>query len=149
MRLLNTFGVAPLALFICIVLHGANPDSKGLPQGVLKALAADEKDYCDQFSGEHEKDCHLTFRANLLWLQLWIAPAGQTAFLVENHNIGECGSHGCTLHLFAQQTDGKFAQVLGTNGETGELADIKVLKDITKAHYNIRKTWRDGKTQTL
>jgi hypothetical protein len=31
----------------------------------------------------------------------------------------------------------------------GALGEIKVLKDITKGHYNIQKTWHDGKTQTL
>jgi hypothetical protein len=63
--------------------------------------------------------------------------------------MGACGTAGCSLYLFVQQPDAKFVQILGTNGETGALGDIRVLKDITKGHYAIQKTWRDGKTRTI
>lgn len=69
--------------------------------------------------------------------------------MVENHNVGACGSIGCSLYLFVRQQDRTFLQVLGTNGETGALADTKVLTDLTKGHFNILKTWRDGKNYTL
>jgi hypothetical protein len=145
----NKVGVVTLATGICMTLHGANAKSKSLPPGVLRALAEDENDYCEQFLGDYKKGCHQTFQANLLWLELEIAPSEQVAILVENHNLGACGSAGCSLYLFVQLPDAKFVQVLGTDGESGALGDIKVLKDITKGHYNIQKTWRDGKTQTL
>jgi hypothetical protein len=123
--------------------------STSLRPGVFEALAEDEKGYCDQFLGDYKKGCNQAFRANLLWLELEIAPSEQAAILVENHNMGACGSAGCSLYLFVQQPDAKFVQVLGTNGETGALADIIVLKDITKGHYDIQKAWRDGRTRTL
>jgi hypothetical protein len=121
---------------------------KSLPPRVLNALVEDEKVYCDQFLGDFRKDCRQEFRRNLLWLELEIAPS-ENAILVENHNTGACGSAGCSLYLFVEQPDGRFVQVLGTNGEVGAIKEIKVLKDITKGHYNIQKTWHDGKTQTL
>ena len=128
----------------------AAPDSvksKSLPPGVLKALAADEKEYCDDVLGELKKGCHQTFRANLSWLELVITPSEQTAILVLDENRGSCGSAGCGLSLFVQQPDAKYTQVLGW--EVGTLQSIDVLKTVTKNHYNIQKTWRDGKTRTL
>jgi hypothetical protein len=145
----NMAGVTALVLCICTSLQGGNAKSKSLPLGVLRALAGDERDYCEQFLGDYRKGCHQKFRSNLLWLQLEVAPSEQVAILVENHNLGACGSAGCSLYLFVQQPDARFVQVLGLDGETGTLEDIRVLKDITKGHYNIQKTWRDGKTQTL
>jgi len=145
----NTVSVVSLAASICMTLHGASAKSKSLPPGVLNALAGDEKDYCEQFLGDYKKGCHQTFRANLFWLELEITPSGQVAILVENHNMGACGSAGCSLYLFVKKPDAKFIQILGTDGETGALGDITVLKDITKGHFNIQKTWREGKTQTL
>jgi len=145
----NTVGVVAVVACLCTSLQGHDEKSKSLPSGVLSALAGDENAYCEQFLGDYKKGCHQTFRANLLWLELKIAPTEQAAILVENHNIGACGSAACTLYLFVQQPNAKFVQVLRTNGDTGALGDIKVLNEVTNGHYNIQKTWRDGKTQTL
>jgi hypothetical protein len=84
-----------------------------------------------------------------LWRQLLIAPSGQAAILVESKNMGSCGSAGCSLYLFVRQPDGEFIQVLGMQGDTGALERIKVLKTVTEDHYNIQKTWADGKTHTI
>jgi hypothetical protein len=131
----------------CLRLQANSTKSKSLPPGVLGALAADEKDYCDRFLGDFKKGCHRTFRAHLLWRQLVITPSGQPAILVEN---GEsCGSAGCTLSLFVQQSDTKFVQVLGTGVEVGTLRQIKILKTVTNGHYDIQKIWHDGKTHTV
>jgi hypothetical protein len=128
-----------------MALHADSPKSKRLPLGVIKALASAEKDYCDHF--EDKKGCHRTFRANLSWHELVITPSGQTAFLVENRK--SCGSAGCALSLFVQQSDAKYVQVLGTGGEIGTLGSVRILKTVTEDHYNVQKTWHDGKTQTL
>jgi hypothetical protein len=135
-------GVVALVTCCCMSLHGDSPKSKGLPPGVLKALASAEKAYCDHF--EDKKGCHRTFRVNLSWRELVITPSGQKAFLVENGV--SCGSAGCALSLFVQQPDAKYVQVLG---EVGTLASVRVLKTVTKDHYNVQKIWHDGKTQTL
>lgn len=123
-----------------------NVKSKSLPSGVLQALAAHEKDYCYQFSF---KNCRQTFQANLLWDELVVSPQGQTAILVENRNIGFCGSAGCALYLFLQRRDMTFVQVLGAYGEVGALDKVKVLKSVSGGYYNLQKTWRDGKTRTI
>jgi hypothetical protein len=117
----NTVGVVVLVACTCISLQGNSVKSNSLPTGVLKALAAREKDYCDQFLGDYKKGCHQTFRANLSWHELVITPSGQTAILVENYNLGACGSAGCALSLFIQQPSAEFVQVLGTDGEVGTL----------------------------
>jgi len=149
MRLRTIVAVVALVAYISVSLRGASSKSRSLPPGVLQALSNDEKDYCERFLGDYKKGCHQAFRTNLLWLELEIAPSEQAAILVENHNMGACGSEGCSLYLFVQQPDARFVQVLGADGDTGALGDIKVLKDMTKGHYNIQKTWRDSKTQTL
>lgn len=123
--------------------------SKSLPSGVLKALAADEAEYCDQFISDFKNDCEQTFRANLLWRELPLAPLGRTAILVENRNMGFCGSAGCALRLFIEQPDAQFAQTLGKDGEVGTLERIEVLKTIANGHYNLQKTWADGMTHTI
>jgi hypothetical protein len=145
----NTLGGVALAICIWVSALGHDAKSKSLPPGVLKALASDENAYCGQFLGDRKKGCSHDFRSNLLWLELKIAPSEQAAILVENHNMGACGSAGCSLYLFVQQPNAGFVQVLGTDGETGELTDFKVLQDMTNGHYNLQKTWRDGKKQTL
>lgn len=139
--------VSVLVTCSCIFLQGGSAKSKSLPPGVLKALAADEKDYCDKFLGDFKKGCHQTFRANLLWQELVISPSRQTAILVENRE--SCGSAGCALSLFVQQPDAKFVQVLGTDGQVGTLGSVKVETTVTKDHYDIQKTWHDGKTHTI
>jgi hypothetical protein len=120
-----------------------------MPPGVLKVLATDEKEYCDRFLGDFRKGCDQNFRANLLWRQFRITPSGQTAILVEIRNMGFCGSAGCSLRLFVQQPDGEFIQVLGTQGDAGTLARIEALRTVTNDHYDIQKTWADGKTRTI
>jgi len=119
-----------------------------LPPGVLKALAADEKEYCDQFLGSFKKGCQQKFRANLLWRQLLITPSGQFAILVESNNMGFCGSAGCSLYLFVQR-DTKFVQALGTTGGIGALDRVAVLKTVSAGYYDIQITWRDGNTPTI
>ena len=145
----NTLGVVALAMCICVSALGHDAKSKSLPLGVLKALAADENAYCEQFLGDRKKGCRHDFRSKLSWLELKITPSEQAAFLVENRNMGACGSAGCSLYLFVQQPNAGFVQVLGTDGETGELTEIKVCRDMTNGHYNLQKTWRDGKKLTL
>jgi hypothetical protein len=145
----NAIGALVLVACICLSLPANDAKSKALPSGVLKALAGAEADYCDQFLGDFKKGCHETFRANLLWSELKLTPSGQKGILVESMNTGECGSAGCDLFLFVLQPDGKFAQVFGPHGDTGTLERIEVLKSVTKDHYDIQKTWADGKTHTI
>jgi hypothetical protein len=126
-----------------------NTEVKPLPPGILEALAADETEYCDEFEDDFKKGCEETFRVNLMWRELPVAPRGLPAILVEDRNIGFCGSAGCALSLFIQQPDAQFAQTLGRNGDVGTLDRITVLETITDGHYNIQKTWADGKTHTI
>jgi hypothetical protein len=84
-----------------------------------------------------------------LWDELVVTPQGRTAILVENHNIGACGSAGCTLYLFLQRQDMAFVQVLGAYGEVGALHQVNAMKSVSGGYYNIQKTWRDGKTRTI
>lgn len=126
-----------------------NTESKPLPFGVAKALAADTAIYCDEFDDSFKKGCEETFLVNLMWCKLSVSPAGLPALLVENRNLGFCGSAGCSLSLFLQQPDGQFVQTFGTDGEVGTLDEVKVLKTITDGHYDMQKTWADGKTHTI
>lgn len=126
-----------------------NTEEKPLPPGVLKALAADEAEYCDQFEGDFKKGCGETFRTNLMWRELPVAPRGLPAILVENRNPIFCGSAGCALSLFIQQPNAQFAQTLGEDGDVGALDRVTVLKAITDGHYNIQKTWADNHTHTI
>jgi hypothetical protein len=147
MKLRSIVAVLGLGTYICAPLRGGEAKSNGLPSAVIAAFSADEKAYCSQFVGDFRKGCHQTFRANLSWRELVISPSGEAAILVKN---GEsCGTAGCALRLFVQSTDGNLVQVLGTDGEVGTLPSVKVLKTVTKGHYDIQKTWRDRKTQTL
>lgn len=126
-----------------------NTELKPLPPRVLKALAANEAEYCDEFEGDFKKGCEETFRINLMWRELSVAPRGLPAVLVENRNTGFCGRAGCALSLFIQQPDAQFTQTLGKDGGVGALDRVTVLKTITAGHYNIQKTWADGKTHTI
>jgi hypothetical protein len=117
------------------------------PEGVLKELASDEKEYCERFFDSYKKGCHETFRANLAWRDLEITPGGQVAILVENKT--SCGIAGCALYLFVQQKSGNSTQVLGAEGGLGTLKRVAVLKKITNGHYDIRVTWSDGKTSSV
>jgi len=149
MGLRNAGVILALLTLNCLPLLGDSPELKSAPPGVVKALHADEKLYCDQFLGSFKKGCHQTFRANLLWRQLVITPSGQAAILVESKSMGDCGSAGCSLFLFLQRTDGHFVQVLGTQGDVGAVERVEVLKDVTRDHYDIQKTWADGKRHTI
>lgn len=122
---------------------------QGLPTGVVEAMAGDEKDYCDQWLGLYRKGCRDKFRRNLLWRKLLISPSGEEAILVENHNMGACGSAGCSLSLFTELSSGAFAQVLGTQGDVGSVTRIRVLRSVTKRHYELQKTWADQQTRTV
>lgn len=126
-----------------------NTEAKPLSSGVLKALAADEAEYCDEFEDDFKKGCEETFQSNLIWRELPVAPRGLPAILVENRNTAFCGSAGCTLRLFIQRPDAQFVQILGEDGEVGDLDSVTGLKTITDGHYNIQKTWADGKTHTI
>jgi len=147
MKLRRIIASLALGASICSQSRGDSAESRNLPAAVVKALAPDEKAYCDQFLGDFKKGCHQTFRANLSWRELTISPSGQTAILVKNGK--SCGTAGCALSLFVQEPASNFVQVLGTDGEVGTLSSIKVLKTVTKSHYDIQKTWHDLKTQTL
>jgi len=126
-----------------------NTETNPLPTGVLKALAGDEAEYCDQFEDGFDKGCGETFQANLMWSELRITPQGQPAILIENRNTSFCGSAGCALKLFIEQPDNRFAQILERDGEVGTLDRISVLKTTANGHYNIQKIWADGKTHTI
>jgi hypothetical protein len=133
-----------------LIIHAlGNTEQKALPHGVLEALGTDESKYCDEFEGVFKKGCAETFRANLMWLQLQVEPGGVPGILVQNNNTGFCGVAGCGLKLFIMQPSGEFNQTLGPDGEVGTLAEIEVLKTITTGHYDIRKTWADGRTHTI
>jgi len=126
-----------------------NTEEKALPHGVLEALAADESEYCDAFEGDFKKGCAETFQANLMWVQLQVAPQGIPGILVQNNNTGFCGVAGCALKLFITQTNGEFDQALGADGEVGALAEVEVLKTSRDGHYDIRKMWADGRAHTI
>jgi hypothetical protein len=149
MGLRYTVGALLLVACSCLSLAADSVKTKSPPPGVLKALAADEKEYCDQFLSDFKKGCRQKFRASLLWRQLLIAPSGQVAILVEVNNMGFCGVAGCSLDLFVQQPNAKFVQVLGKSGDVGTLDRVTVLKTVTTGYYNIQVTWSDSKTQTI
>ncbi len=129
---------------------GEPSSANSLPAGVLRKLRAVERQYCeDQFGDKFKKGCDKKFEAHLKWLEVSVSPTGQTAILIENQNLGFCGSAGCALYLFVQQADASFVQVLGSEGDVGTLKRLTVLKKITNGHYDIQKTWADGKTHTI
>jgi hypothetical protein len=84
-----------------------------------------------------------------MWLQLQLEPRGVPAILVQNNNTGFCGVAGCALKLFVMKSGGEFVQTLGSDGEVGALTGVEVLKTTTDGHYDIRKTWADGRTRTI
>jgi hypothetical protein len=126
-----------------------NTEEKPLPPVILEALGADEATYCDEFEGEFKKGCEETFQVNLMWRELRVVPRKRPAILVENRNTSFCGSAGRALSLFIQRSDAQFTQTLGKDGDVGDLSRITVLKTVTDGHYNIQKTWADGKTHTI
>jgi hypothetical protein len=133
-------------LLTCLRPQTDPTEPKALPGGVLARLVHAQEVYCeDQFGNKHKKGCDKKFAAHLRWSEVVIAPAGETAILVENQNQGFCGSAGCALYLFVQKTDGSYAQVLGKQGDVGTLKRLAVLKEITKDHFNVQVTWSDDK----
>jgi len=122
---------------------------QGLPTAVIKSMAGDAEDYCDLWFGSYRKGCHHKFQQNLLWLKFTITPSGGDAILVENHNMGACGSAGCSLFMFTKAANDTFAQVLGPEGDIGSVTRIRVLKSITNDHYDLQKTWADQQTTTV
>jgi hypothetical protein len=84
-----------------------------------------------------------------LWVQLQVAPRGIPGILVQNNNTGFCGVAGCALKLFIMQTNGEFDQALRADGAVGALAEVEVMKTSSDGHYDIRKTWADGRTHTI
>ena len=98
-------------------------------------------------SWSYKTGCHETFRANLEWAELKITPGTQAAILIENKT--SCGIAGCWLGLFLQRGNGKFAQVLGTDGEVGVLKNVTVLRELTNGHFDIEKAWKDEETKTV
>jgi hypothetical protein len=126
-----------LALFV-LLLNCPRPQAdttepKVLPNGVLVGLVRAQELYCeDQFGNKHEKGCDKKFASHLQWSEVVIAPAAETAILVENQNQGLCGLAGCALYRFVQKADGSYAQVLGKQCDVGTLKRFAVLKEITK-----------------
>jgi len=59
MNFLKTIGIGLLALPACTPAQRPVSQANTLPSGVVMALAADEKAFCDQF--EDKKYCHRTF----------------------------------------------------------------------------------------
>jgi hypothetical protein len=126
-----------------------NTEAKPLPPGVVNALAPDTTIFCDQFDDLLKKGCEQTFVVNLMWRELPVRPQGVSAVLIENRNMGFCGSAGCSLSIFVEQPNAEFVQVLGADGEVGNLDEVKVLKTAKDGYYDIQKTWADGATHTL
>lgn len=145
-RFVQSGTVVMMILFPRLLRPADHAQSKELPPIVLKALDTDEAELCKRVSGEFEKSCHQTFIAHLRWRKLQLGPSGQAGILVENRNRGFCGSAGCALHLFAQQSEDSFDEVLD---EVGALENMKPLKTVTKGYYDLRKTSSNRKTQTI
>ena len=147
---LSTIALSALTLLNCPIPQADHSAPQALPTGVLKQLAGEAKEYCeDQFEEGFREGCEKKFAAHLRWRKLSITPAGESAILVENDNAGFCGSSGCALYLFVQQKGLKFTQVLGSEGGLGTLERVRVLKKITNGHYDIRVTWKDAKTHSV
>ena len=148
-------GIGRLSVAICLLATSAfaqqadTRGAQGLQKGILKAMAGYEKEYCDQWLGSYRKGCREKFRQNLWWRRLPITTSGKMAVLVENRNMGACGSAGCSLSLFVETAKDAFTQVLGPQGEVGNLARVNVLKTVTNGYYDLQKTWADGETTTL
>jgi hypothetical protein len=141
-----------LALFVALNCDQQTVPStaKTLPEGVLKGLAHEAEEYCeDQFVEGFRKGCETKFAAHLRWRELSITPSGETAVLVENDNLGFCGTASCALYLLVRQKDKKFTQVLDSNGGLGTLDRVSVMKKITKGHYDIQVAWGDRKTRSV
>ncbi|HEY6972655.1 MAG TPA: hypothetical protein VJA94_25830 [Candidatus Angelobacter sp.] len=125
------------------LLWSADVRVQRLPAGILNALSEDEAQSCRQVSGKFEKSCHRNFLSHLRWRELLLTPSGTAGVLVENRNQGFCGSAGCALYLFVAKPDRSFVVALD---EIGTVQSVKVLKTITRGHYDLKKTWSDGKT---
>jgi hypothetical protein len=135
-----------MLMLACSLMWTQQEPLKSLPAGVLNAMHEDEAQRCKQVSGRFEKNCHHNFISHLRWRELRLTPLGKTGILVENTNQGFCGSAGCAVSLFIQEKHTSFIEVLD---EIGTLGSVKVLKTITKGHYDLEKTWSDQKTRIV
>jgi hypothetical protein len=133
---------AAAVTWCCIVANAQIATSTGLPKGIYRALVADEKVYCGQFLGNLRKGCRQTFRGALRSREIDVSPT-QKGILIELHIQPHCGSLGCKVYIFIERSKGNFAQVLGSDGDVGDLESFTVGKTLTKDHYDIQKTWRD------
>jgi hypothetical protein len=146
---LSMIAFAALALLNSLFPQTDQTAPRNLPTGVLKQLVHEEREYCeDQYGDRFKKGCAKEFGAHLRWRELSITSTGESAILVENDNLGFCGSGGCALYLFIQKGV-TFTQVLGADGGLGTLERVTVLKRISNGHYDIRVVWSDGKTHSL
>lgn len=154
---MRMFRIIRLSTVICVLTAFAcaqqaeTQGAQGLPKGVIKATAPDEKDFCHQWVGSYGRGCNNEFQKNLWWRQLAITPSGEIAILIESRNMGYCGSAGCSLYLFKQASGTTLTQVLGRGriGDVGTLARVKVLEASTKGYYDLQKTWADEETVTV
>jgi hypothetical protein len=147
MRHLAWVGLFALVVSNCLAQQIYKATSRSLPEDVLKWLAGDEQEYCEKLVGLDKKDCHKTFRANLHWRELQITPSGEVAILVENAT--NCESTGCALKLFAEGSDGRVVQILGTHGDVGSLGRTELLKNTTKGHFDLQLTLNGGETHKV
>ena len=145
----NTASLIALVACYCVLPWAGAAKPERLPRTLLKALDGHEADFCDQYLGSFRNGCRQKFRSNLLWHHLVLTPAGDNSIVLENRNIGACGSAGCAIYVFLRQPTGAYLQVLGTQGEVGALERIGVLPTLTKGHYDIQKTWADGETKSV
>jgi hypothetical protein len=70
-----------------------------------------------------------------MWREVELSPQERAAFLIENHNIGACGSAGCTLYVFVQEWNAKFVQILSTTGDVGDLDVHPSVPDRTNLRF--------------
>jgi hypothetical protein len=137
-----------LVLFV-LLLNRLQPQNiptepTALPAGVLTALVPFPEQYCeDQFGDRRKRGCGKQFASHLKWMEVVVAPTGETGILIENQNQGFCGTAGCSLYLVVK-ADGTYAQVLGRLGDVGTLKRFVVLKETTKGHFNVQIAWSDG-----
>ena len=102
---LSAIALTGLALLNWRVPGADHTAQQTLPKGVLKQLAGEAKEYCeDQFAEGFRKGCEKKFAAHLRWRELSITPSAESAILVENDNLGFCGVGGlCTISLRTEE----------------------------------------------
>ena len=139
-----------VAIFLLLTLSWADFAQNSeveVPSGVLQALAGSQREHCASLA--NRKGCAEDFKAHLAALEVRLSPTGKIGILVENRNVGFCGSAGCDLWLFIAVGGGStFKQVWGKDGEVGSIKQVKALESVTNGFYDLRKVWADGKTHT-